>query len=45
LAKRPALMLGMDAMRGFRRVEIDFPARKVRLLVPRATAAGGRRAA
>ena len=35
LSKRPALMLGMDAMRGFRRVEIDFPARKVRLLVPR----------
>lgn len=45
LAKRPALMLGMDAMRGFRRVEIDFPARKVRLLVPRATLAGGGRAA
>jgi predicted aspartyl protease len=35
LAKRPALMLGMDAMRGFRRVEIDFPERKVRLLIPR----------
>lgn len=35
LAKRPALMLGMDAMRGFRRVEIDFPGRKIRLLVPR----------
>lgn len=35
LIKRPALMLGMDAMRAFRRVEIDFPARKVRLLVPR----------
>jgi predicted aspartyl protease len=34
LAKRPALMLGMDAMRGFRRVEIDFPERKIRLLVP-----------
>lgn len=36
LIKRPALMLGMDAMRGFRRVEIDFPARRIRLLVPRA---------
>lgn len=35
LDKRPALMLGMDAMRGFRRVEIDFPERKVRLLIPR----------
>lgn len=35
LAKRPALMLGMDAMRGFRRVDIDFPERKIRLLIPR----------
>lgn len=36
LADRPALMLGMDALRAFRRVEIDFPARKVRFLLPRA---------
>ena len=35
LADRPALMLGMDALRSFRRVEIDFPDRKVRLLLPR----------
>lgn len=35
LENRPALMLGMDALRAFRRVEIDFPDRKVRLLLPR----------
>lgn len=35
LADRPALLLGMDALRVFRRVEIDFPDRKVRLLLPR----------
>jgi predicted aspartyl protease len=36
LAKRPALLLGMDALRGFRRVEIDFANREVRFLMPRA---------
>ncbi|MEG3181459.1 retroviral-like aspartic protease family protein [Sphingomonas sp. LT1P40] len=35
LIERPALMLGMDALRAFRRVEIDFPDRKVRFLLPR----------
>lgn len=35
LSDRPALMLGMDALRSFRRVEIDFPDRKVRFLLPR----------
>lgn len=35
LTKRPALLLGMDAMRSFRRVEIDFPNRQVRFLMPR----------
>lgn len=35
LSKEPALMLGMDALRAFRRVEIDFPDRKVRFLMPR----------
>jgi len=35
LADEPALMLGMDALRAFRRVEIDFPARRVRFLMPR----------
>ncbi|WP_313536485.1 aspartyl protease family protein [Sphingomonas sp.] len=35
LTKRPAIMLGMDAMRSFRRVEIDFPNRQVRFFMPR----------
>ncbi|WP_173655802.1 retroviral-like aspartic protease family protein [Sphingomonas turrisvirgatae] len=35
LSNRPAVMLGMDALRGFRRVEIDFPDRKIRMLVSR----------
>ncbi len=34
LVKRPALMLGMDALRAFRRVDIDFPNRQVRFLMP-----------
>lgn len=42
LADRPALMLGMDALRGFRRVEIDFPDRKVRFLLPREGRTGTR---
>lgn len=42
LADRPAMMLGMDALRGFRRVEIDFPDRKVRFLLPRAGRTGTR---
>jgi len=32
LAKKPAMLLGMDAMRAFSRVSIDFARRKVRLL-------------
>ncbi|CAN5313126.1 retropepsin-like aspartic protease [soil metagenome] len=35
LAQKPALMLGMDALRLFRRVTIDFPNRELRLLLPR----------
>ena len=35
LTARPALLLGMDALRSFRRVEIDFPNRQVRFLMPR----------
>lgn len=35
LTRRPAIMLGMDAMRSFRRVEIDFPNRQVRFFLPR----------
>lgn len=34
LIKRPALLLGMDALRSFRRVDIDFPNRQVRFLMP-----------
>ncbi|MEN2786326.1 aspartyl protease family protein [Sphingomonas qilianensis] len=35
LHKRPALLLGMDAMRLFRRVDIDFTNREVRFALPR----------
>lgn len=35
LQKRPALMLGMDALRLFRRVDIDFANREVRFALPR----------
>lgn len=35
LSETPALMLGMDALRAFKRVEIDFPARRVRFLMTR----------
>ncbi len=42
LFDRPALMLGMDALRAFRRVEIDFPDRKLRLSLPRPGRTGTR---
>lgn len=35
LDDKPALLLGMDALRLFRRVDIDFSNREVRLLLPR----------
>ena len=35
MADRPALFLGMDAMKLFRQVSIDFPNREVRFLLPR----------
>ncbi|HTG37687.1 aspartyl protease family protein [Sphingomonas sp.] len=35
LDDRPALFLGMDAMKLFRQVRIDFPNREVRFLLPR----------
>lgn len=35
LSKRPALLLGIDALRQFRRVDIDFANREVRLSLPR----------
>ena len=37
LRKRPALLLGMDALRMFRRVDIDFPNREVRFALPKST--------
>lgn len=36
LEDTPALMLGMDALRLFRTVDIDFPARSIRFRLPRA---------
>lgn len=35
LEDKPALLLGMDALRLFRRVHIDFPNREVRFTLPR----------
>ncbi|KQN25170.1 hypothetical protein ASE86_02620 [Sphingomonas sp. Leaf33] len=35
LDRRPALMLGMDALQSFRRVDIDFANREARFLLPR----------
>jgi hypothetical protein len=34
LNKRPALLLGMNAMRAFDRISIDFAAKKVHFVVP-----------
>jgi predicted aspartyl protease len=34
LTQRPALLLGMDSLRSFRRVDIDFANREVRFLLP-----------
>jgi hypothetical protein len=34
LDKKPALLLGMNAMRAFKKVSIDFAARRLRLVVP-----------
>ena len=34
LTTKPAMMLGMDMLRGFRRVSVDFAQRKVRFLPP-----------
>ncbi len=41
LADRPALLLGMNALRGFDRVSIDFATRRVRFLVPGSSMANG----
>jgi len=37
LAERPAVLLGMDVLQLFRRVDIDFANREVRLALPRGT--------
>ena len=34
LHKKPALLLGMNAMRAFDKISIDFAARKVRFVLP-----------
>ena len=39
LAKTPALLLGMDALKLFRQVNIDFPNREIRFAAPRAAVA------
>jgi predicted aspartyl protease len=36
LTRRPAMLLGMDILRNFNRVTIDFANRKIRFLIPRA---------
>lgn len=38
LEKRPALLLGMNAIRAFKRVSIDFANRKFRVVVPESSA-------
>ena len=45
LTKRPALLLGMDALRLFERVSVDFPNRRVRLLPPATSELGRTRLA
>jgi predicted aspartyl protease len=45
LMKRPALLLGMDALRLFERVSVDFPNRRVRLLPPGVAERAGTRLA
>jgi len=34
LENKPALLLGMNAMRAFKKVSIDFASRKLRVVVP-----------
>jgi hypothetical protein len=34
LDKRPALLLGMNALRAFKKVSIDFANRKLRVMLP-----------
>jgi hypothetical protein len=41
LEKKPAIMLGMDVLKLFTRVQIDFANREFRLLLPRGAARRG----
>ncbi len=41
LARKPALLLGMESLRNFRRVSIDFANREVRFLLPESMAPAG----
>ena len=38
LDKKPALLLGMNAMRAFKKVSIDFTSRKLRVVLPQESA-------
>ena len=38
LDKKPALLLGMNAMRAFKKVSIDFASRKLRVVIPEQSA-------
>lgn len=42
LANKPALLLGMDALRLFDRVSVDFASKQVRFMLPDSSAANGR---
>ena len=41
LDKKPALLLGMNAMKAFDRISIDFAAKKVRFVLPGTSMRGG----
>ncbi len=43
LQDKPAMLLGMDTLRAFRRVSVDFAQRKVRFLLPDASSDSSRR--
>lgn len=45
LDKKPALLLGMNAMKAFDRISIDFAAKKVRFVLPRSSMRSGIRVA
>ena len=39
LSKRPALLLGMNAIRAFKKVSIDFASKKFRVVLPESSEA------